>query len=218
MAIGLTGRYTNPDSLSQLADCQRFEAIFILFAGSPQTPQLYNMENQHIILQSVTAGQMAQLVDISRQTFLETFGADNTAEDMQLYLDNNFSSAQLLAEINNPASEFYFALLNEVPVGYLKLNFGNAQTELQTGNTTEIERIYVLQQFQGHKIGQFLFNKAIEMATTRQAHYIWLGVWEHNTKAIQFYQKNGFEKFDTHVFTLGKDEQTDWLMKRVLNN
>jgi ribosomal protein S18 acetylase RimI-like enzyme len=41
----------------------------------------------------------------------------------------------------------------------------------------------------------------------------WLGVWEDNHRAIRFYEKNGFEKFDSHPFILGESKQTDLLMK-----
>ena len=34
--------------------------------------------------------------------------------------------------------------------------------------------------------------------------------------AIKFYEKQGFEKFGTHVFKLGEDEQIDHLMKLTL--
>jgi diamine N-acetyltransferase len=146
-------------------------------------------ENETILLRKMIAAAIQPLLNTCRQIFWGTLEANNTAEDMQLYLDKNFNPVQLLAEINNRASEFYFALLADVPVGYLKLNLGNAQTELQTGNGTEIERIYVLQQFQGHKIGRFLFNKAIEVATTRQADYIWLGVWGKTPKPYSFIKK-----------------------------
>jgi ribosomal protein S18 acetylase RimI-like enzyme len=45
---------------------------------------------------------------------------------------------------------------------------------------------------------------------------IWLGVWEHNHQAIKFYTTWGFEKFGDHLFLLGDDPQTDWLMKKEL--
>lgn len=65
-------------------------------------------------------------------------------------------------------------------------------------------------------MGQILYEKAIEMAIKRKSKYVWLGVWEENPRAINFYKKNGFEEFDKHVFILGDDEQTDILMKKIL--
>ena len=101
-------------------------------------------------------------------------------------------------------------------VGYLKINFGASQTELKDNEALEIERIYVLQAFHGKKLGQALYEKAISIAKEMKVKYVWLGVWEQNHRALQFYKKNGFVPFDTHIFKLGNDEQTDIMMKLVL--
>jgi ribosomal protein S18 acetylase RimI-like enzyme len=101
-------------------------------------------------------------------------------------------------------------------IGYLKINFGSAQTEPQEDKALEIERIYVVHHFHGKKIGQLLFEKAIQIAQQKKVTFVWLGVWEENHRAIQFYTKNGFEAFDKHIFVLGDDEQTDIMMKLTL--
>src|SRR5690606_35449058 len=111
-------------------------------------------------------------------------------------------------------SSFYFAELNGGAIGYLKLNTRQAQTEPQDSEALEIERIYVLQAYRGRKIGQMLYEKAIQVAQQENVPYIWLGVWEHNLPAIRFYQKNGFTEFDKHVFRLGDAEQTDIMMRK----
>jgi ribosomal protein S18 acetylase RimI-like enzyme len=71
----------------------------------------------------------------------------------------------------------------------------------------------VLQDFHGKKVGQLLYDKAIEIARQLNVDYVWLGVWEENPRAIAFYRKNGFVAFDKHIFKLGDDEQTDIMMK-----
>jgi ribosomal protein S18 acetylase RimI-like enzyme len=132
---------------------------------------------------------------------------------MEKYLQESFNTTQLTTEINNPESPFYIAFWNTEPVGYLKLNLGNAQTEVVEGTTLEIQRIYVLQAFHGKRIGQLLLDEAIKIAQQIPVNYIWLGVWEENHRALQFYTKNGFVTFDKHLFILGDDQQTDLLMK-----
>ncbi|HEX2534037.1 MAG TPA: GNAT family N-acetyltransferase [Chitinophagaceae bacterium] len=136
---------------------------------------------------------------------------------MQKYMDEGFSTDKLRAELADPGSAFYFAVLEEQVIGYLKLNTGAAQTELKDDRALEIERIYVLQKYQGQKVGQLLYQKAVEVARQRQAGYIWLGVWDQNGKAIRFYEKQGFVPFDQHVFKLGDDEQIDIMMKLPLH-
>lgn len=161
---------------------------------------------------------IAALRQIGRTTFYETFASFNSEENITRYMDEQFSVSQLTKELNNPSSAFYFALSGDRPIGYLKVNTGNAQTELKNANSLELERIYVLQEYHGHHVGQLLYNKAIEIALQHKVAYVWLGVWKKNKRAIAFYTKNGFEAFDSHIFKLGDDEQTDIMMKKAISN
>ncbi|TJZ61769.1 GNAT family N-acetyltransferase [Sphingobacterium olei] len=169
-----------------------------------------------IILHKVTLNDIEQLQKIGRETFSETFSRSNTEENMKKYLAEGFSVETLTDEVNNENSAFYFALSENKVVGYLKINFGASQTELKDEKAIEIERIYVLKEFHGKKVGQILYGKAMEVAQQKGADYVWLGVWEENPRAISFYKKNGFIEFDRHVFKLGDDEQTDIMMKLKL--
>lgn len=171
---------------------------------------------KNIDIKKVTLNDIGQLQEISKQTFFETFSAVNNEEDMRKYLEENLSLNKLTTELQNQDSEFYLAHINNNIVGYLKLNFGDSQTELKDAKALEIERIYVLQEFHGKNVGHLLYEKAIQVAKVINVGYVWLGVWEKNSRAINFYKKKGFIEFDKHIFKLGNDEQTDIMMKLVL--
>ncbi|GAB6122799.1 GNAT family N-acetyltransferase [Dysgonomonas termitidis] len=166
----------------------------------------------------VTFDEIDQLQKISRQTFYETFSEVNTEENMAKYLTEKLSSETLSIELNNKNSEFYFAISGGEIIGYLKLNSGQSQTELHDIKSLEIERIYVLKEFHGKGVGQLLYQKAIQRAQETDVDSVWLAVWEENPRAISFYKKNGFVRFDKHIFTLGDDEQTDIMMKLELKD
>jgi diamine N-acetyltransferase len=170
----------------------------------------------NIKIQQINNSHIAALQQIGRQTFSETFAESNSAENMAKYLEEAYSLEKLTEELNNPNSFFYFAMLDEKVIGYLKINMGGSQTELKDNDALEIERIYVLKEFHGKKVGQLLFDKAITIAKELQVAYVWLGVWEENKRALQFYTKNGFVEFDQHIFVLGDDAQTDIMMKLEL--
>lgn len=170
-------------------------------------------ESTKIVILKATLADVEQLQIIGRQTFFETFTHCNTEADMQHYLDQTFNKEKLCKELTNPHSEFYLAFIEEQAIGYLKVNYNNAQTELKDLNAFEIERIYVRKDFFGKQVGQELYNKGLKLANNRKAAYLWLGVWEHNNRAINFYKKNGLVEFDKHIFVLGEDKQTDILMK-----
>ena len=178
--------------------------------------QKNRMEN--IITRRITLNDLEKLQEIGRKTFEETFSESNSEVNMNNYLEDSFSKEKLTAELQNKNSEFYFAILEDEVIGYLKINFGESQTELKDKKALEIQRIYVAKEFHGKSVGQILYDKAIEIAKQKASEYVWLGVWEENLRAISFYKKNGFVAFDKHVFRLGDDEQTDIMMKMKLES
>jgi len=170
-----------------------------------------------IIINKAVAEDLEILQSLGIQTFSETFAEDNTEEAMKKYLEESFNTEKIKSELNNPDSFFYIAWEEDNPVGYLKVNSGKAQTELQDETSLEIERIYVKKSHHGKKVGQLLYNQALDTAQQLNKTYLWLGVWEENLRALHFYKKNGFVEFDKHIFKLGEEEQTDLMMKKTLD-
>jgi ribosomal protein S18 acetylase RimI-like enzyme len=166
-----------------------------------------------IEIRKATVSDLETIQKISIQTFIETFAGVNTTENIADYIKNSLNTEQLTAELNNANSQFYIAYSNDEVVGYLKINFGDAQTESINENALEVQRIYVLQNFHGKNIGQLLLDEVKKIAKNTDVDSVWLGVWEENHRALRFYTKNGFVVFDKHVFIMGNDEQTDLLMR-----
>jgi ribosomal protein S18 acetylase RimI-like enzyme len=171
---------------------------------------------EKIEIHRATIANIDELQKISRDTFLETFAHSTSEENMHHYLENNFSKEQLSKEIEQKHSAFYFAKLENAVIGYLKINYSGAQTELNDQKSLEVERIYIGKEFYGKGVGQRLLDFALQIAKQQKMVYVWLGVWEENHRAIQFYLKNGFISFDKHVFMLGDEAQTDYMMKLEL--
>jgi diamine N-acetyltransferase len=171
-----------------------------------------------INVQKVTLPEAEQLLDFSKKTFHHFFGPINHPVSIEAYSAKAFTLQKIQSELANADSEFYFAMLDYTIAGYLKLNFGNAQTEFRDNDSAEIERIYVAAEYHGKHIGRRLLNFAADIARNRYLEYLWLGVWEHNTKAIGFYEHHGFKIFSSHDFLLGDERQTDLLMRKTLQH
>lgn len=167
-------------------------------------------------IRKASLNDIERLQEIGKLTFTETFSSANSEENLEKYLNTEFSNEKLTIELSDKYSAFYFVELENKIIGYLKVNFGQAQTEIKDDSSLEIERIYVLKEFHGKKVGQILYEKAVGLAKDNKLKYVWLGVWEENPRAIKFYEKNGFIAFDQHIFKLGNEEQTDILMKLEL--
>ena len=164
-------------------------------------------------LQKCEIDQLAFLVSLSRNTFVDAFEKDNNPEDFENYLDFAFNPDRIADEVLDADSDFYFVYLNKDVVGYFKLNQLQVQTDIKDDYSLELERIYVLKEFQGKQIGRWMLEEVKALAREKEKTFVWLGVWEHNTKAIAFYETYGFQKFGTHPYYIGTDKQTDWLMR-----
>ena len=163
-------------------------------------------------IREVKVADLKELHQFAKACFVDTYASQNTPENMSLYLKEEFSEARILKLLEDPNIQFFFALKAGQIIGYLQVNWGKAQSE-KLDSSIEIARIYVDKSFQGRKIGSLLLNQAIEFGKELGLQWLWLGVWEKNTRAMDFYQKNGFEIFDQHLFKLGEDEQLDWMMR-----
>lgn len=177
--------------------------------GNIKMAQSYNIKE-------VTVADVKELQAVSRQTFLETFGSQNSAENMEEFLNEAYAAEKLKDEIENPNSSFYFLTVADQVAGYLKVNEKDAQTEQVVSNALEVERIYLKQSFQHQGLGLVLIKLAEKIAEEKNKSNIWLGVWEKNYQAQAFYKKDGFERISQHTFVVGEDPQTDFiLVKRI---
>jgi diamine N-acetyltransferase len=169
-----------------------------------------------IVIRKATAADAALIAQLSRTTFYDAFAKDNTKENMDDFLNNVFTTEALMAEVQNGEGIFFLAYTDNEACGYVRMREQNKENILTHENAIEIARIYTTQSALGTGVGAALMQTCINTAIEMNKDIIWLGVWEKNPRAIAFYQKWGFEKFDEHIFPIGDDPQTDWLMKKML--
>ena len=169
-----------------------------------------------VTIRKVETHELDTLLQHSKKTFYEFFAHLNEPVHFESYVAVAFTPEKMLSELVNPGSEFYFAAIDGNIAGYIKLNVNDAQNEFKGENGIEVERIYVSGEYHGKHIGKQLLNFAVGRCIEMQKDFIWLGVWEHNEKAIGFYRAHGFEFCGNHDFMLGGDKQTDLLMKKSL--
>ncbi|MER0122182.1 GNAT family N-acetyltransferase [Streptococcus sp. ZJ93] len=166
------------------------------------------------MISAVEKKDLPLLRKMAMQTFRETFGAFIKEADLEYFYTHDLALETLEKEWENPESAHYFVLHDGQPVGFLKVNWGEAQTEHELEDAFEIQRLYVLQSHQGYGLGKALFEFALEKAVAGQFTWAWLGVWEKNFKAQNFYFKYGFERFGEHEYVTGDTVDIDWLLKK----
>jgi GNAT superfamily N-acetyltransferase len=166
----------------------------------------------------VIAQDVNILSNLAEATFRETYELFNTPKNMVQYVQEHFSKQALLADIQHPLINYFLAYYENKPAGYCMLDKRRTVAKAGENDTIEISRIYVLKKYQGKKIGKFLMNACVRFAMENNCKTIWLGVWEKNENAIQFYLHEGFILAGTTTFTLGDDPQEDHIMIKNLSD
>ncbi len=154
------------------------------------------------------------IAQLAKKTFTETYSEISSHAAVQEYVEKKISPENIREELVNPLSCFYIGFINDEPVAFTKLRYDRMAKGLPGKKGIEVERIYVLKEHQGVKVGKEMMEKCRQVALREKFDIIWLQVWQHNHKAIQFYQKAGFVVYETALFSYGKDmEQDDFLMR-----
>lgn len=171
-----------------------------------------------ITLKQATLADLDPLVALERITWTSTFRHLYTAEDFETYMQAFKTPEAIARKLERPGTLCWLAMEDGVPVGFLSLNLHKQPDHggPLPAPVMEIEQIYVHPDIKGKGIGTLLFQRTYEIAKAEGIKTLWLGVFEYNEPAQQFYIKEGFEKFATHIFQVGEKEDTDWLMKKEL--
>ena len=173
--------------------------------------------NPEVSIRQVTIEEAAGFAKLGAALFKETFAKFNSAEDMKLYLAESFNLDKIRQELADQNTYCFYATKNSMPIGCIKLILNPTDASFTGIKSAELSRLYVSKLYHNQKVGAGLMQFAIDFSRKNQAEKLWLGVWEHNQKAINFYLDWGFVKTGEIDFKLGDDRQCDWLMEKILS-
>ena len=182
----------------------------------------------HMTYRLVEPKDLYQLVEIACTTFIDSFAEQNEPIAFYAYVEQAFAPEQLEKELYTEGSIFYFVENDNHIIGYFKINTNKSPSltdrphfyfdfsPYKSLQMTELERIYLKKEYQGKGFAAQLMAVIENFARQKNSHYLWLGVWSLNLKAIRYYEKCGFKTFGEHIFQIGDDAQKDYLMWKRL--
>ena len=169
-------------------------------------------------IKTATTADAQLLTDLGARTFLEAYSDVKTAKDLNDHVKTAFIKEDIEAAINNNKAIFLIAFADEKAIGYVKLRWDRSHANLSAKEQNmELERIYVSRDYWRHKTGEAMMLEAFQITKSSNYHYLWLGVWQKNNRAIDFYLKMGFEIFGTKKFFVGTEENDDFVLRIKLN-
>lgn len=170
-----------------------------------------------MVVRDAQAADAGALAALAERAFRDAFGAANSGSDMDEHCAENFSVERQLAEIVDPGMST-FVVVDAALIAYGQLRWAAAPASVAATRPVEIYRLYVDRPWHGQGIAPMLMEALLERAREGKADAVWLGVWEHNPRAISFYRKAGFREIGEHCFMLGNDAQRDIIMSRRLTD
>ena len=166
-----------------------------------------------ITIEKAGLGHAGVILGLAKKTFVETYAEHNDPQNMEIYLRESFSEEVITSELSNEHARVFIAYLDGEPVGFTKLRDDRQTKTLEAVRALEVQRIYILKEYQGYHAGKSLMEKIKSVAREERYQTIWLQVWQQNNKAIRFYQRAGFVVYETTEFRLGNEIHQDFLMR-----
>ena len=165
-----------------------------------------------------TAEDAEMLAPLAVKVFNDTFANNllNKPDDMRAYITEFLTVEAFGKDLANENSIFFIAETENKIIGYAKLIEYSTEDCVSGENPIELNKLYIMHEFHGKGIARVLMEKCFAEAESKNYQTMWLGVWEFNFRAQKFYEKLGFRQVGNHIFQLGSDPQTDWIMERKL--
>jgi GNAT superfamily N-acetyltransferase len=167
-------------------------------------------------IRRATLSDAPLIASLGVETFVTSFGAQNTPENLAKHLANAFGDEIQRRELSDPSITYLIAELDGHTAGYAQVREGEAPECITGAVPVEVRRFYVVHDFHGTGIAQALMEACAGEARKRGGRTLWLGVWDQNPRAIRFYTKCGFEDVGGQTFLLGDDPQQDRVLSRSL--
>jgi ribosomal protein S18 acetylase RimI-like enzyme len=166
-----------------------------------------------MIIRAASESDVKKISFLGARTFADTYAEENKSENTKKYIECNFSEEKILQDFNLGSVIYLLGEINGETIGYIKLNQGHTEPSVFAKNPIELEKIYLHKNFHGQGFGKQLMDEAIRLAQSFGHDKLWLGVWENNTKAIQFYKSYGFVLTGEHVFMYGDEAHNDYIFE-----
>lgn len=165
-----------------------------------------------------TADDASTLSELGAETFWDAYHSDPHLEEefIRAHIRKTFDAGRIAAELERDDIVYLLACGNDGPVGYARLLPGSTRKEIEGESALEISRIYLRKKHWGAGLGGRLLTECVADAARRKCDVIWLSVWEHNRRAIAFYEKQGFRLCGEHIFDLAGSPQVDFLMEKIV--
>lgn len=144
------------------------------------------------------------IAEIGKQSFLDSHKNCASKEELNHFVNENYTSKALLEELKNSKYYYHVIYLNNIAVGFSKIELDTPYKNEHDSGLAKLDRIYLLKEYHGKGLGAKLLEFNIQFSKTKKQNGIWLFTWVENKRAINFYLKEGFTVVGKHDYKISE--------------
>lgn len=187
-----------------------------------------------VIIRCAAPDDAALLAALGSRLFAETYSASHNAKDIGDYTGVTFSTARQRAELDDARCRYLIVERTDPEIarahqsvdarhrdgeaaGYALLRLASPPLGVEGARPVEIARFYLDRAWHGQGVAALLMTRCLDEARDWKGDTVWLSVWEHNFRAIRFYERRGFLTVGSQPFRFGTIDEMDPIMARPLD-
>jgi diamine N-acetyltransferase len=156
-----------------------------------------------------TIKNASAIAEIGAIVVAEAHRASCSVKDMNDFLLRNYNTAIIREELEDEKNIYHVLTCEQLPIGFSKIVLNTGHPNIPQDNTTKLDRIYLLKEYCGMKLGFQLLKFNIDLAIKNNQSGIWLFTWVGNIKAVDFYCKAGFKIIGSHQFQVSESHYNE---------
>lgn len=164
-------------------------------------------------IRPATPHDINHLVELATDTFRETYRLLDDPDDIEAYVAETFTPQSFAAILQDPSSVLLVALDREGQyIGYTHIAHSTPPPCVTGPAPVELARLYLRQSVIGKGYGTALMQAVHAVARRAGCKTVWLGVYDRNEHARNFYMRWGFVDVGTKDFLFGGQWYADPVM------
>ena len=150
-----------------------------------------------------TVEDATPLAAFAARAFTDTYRGLDDAQEIADYVAEHFQPAVLAGVIQDPACTTLLADVAGQLAGYAVVRAEPAPACVAGPAPLQLWRLYLGEGFIGQGLGARLMAEVHAQARRRGARTLWLGVYDRNVRAVEFYKRFGFAQVGSQEFLFG---------------
>ncbi|MCE2913881.1 MAG: GNAT family N-acetyltransferase [Pseudomonadota bacterium] len=170
----------------------------------------------NVALRLAAATDAERIAALAIQVFLDTYATEGVRPDLATEALGHYGTDAFRSRLIEARRRFVLGERGPGLVGFAEVIL---QASVAPGSTVfgaELVRLYVQPKAQARGIGRALLQRSEGLAEEAGLPAVWLTAWEHNSGALAFYAKQGYETIGATRYEFQGRRYTNHVLARRL--